>query len=230
MSNLEVTVGESFASIAHQWRQPLSEINSLVGSIDNRLYELNIDDTVLIEKLLEIEKLTQSMSKVIDDFRFDTEPNEADKKITLHKIIKEAAESLSYSLRERGIELNIEADSSLVLQSSEKLLKQVLVTLLDNARDALVERNTYNPNITVSVAPEGENLFIKVCDNAGGISKSLMSKIFQADFTTKHRSEGTGLGLYMCKKLLKERLNAQIDVKNVDSGVCFTIRLNKEVV
>ena len=227
MSNLlELSLEETFSSVAHQWRQPLSEINSLVGSIDNRLYELGVDDNVISQKLFEIEKLTQNMSKVIDDFRF--REHKETTTLSVEDMIKEVMDSLSYTLREKNIELELDIDSSLVFQEDGKLLKQVIVTLIDNARDALVERNIYNPSIKVTAFENDEGLFIKVCDNAGGISKSLMSKIFESGFSTKHSSEGTGLGLYMCRKLLKEKLGAQLDVKNVDSGVCFIIRLIRD--
>jgi len=224
---LELSLQETFSSVAHQWRQPLSKINSLVGSIDNRLYELGVEDDFLSQQLLEIERLTQSMSKVIDDFRFNTDVCKSDTDRRVIDIIKEALSSLAYSLEEKSIELNIDADASLVVEHDEKLLKQVIITLIDNARDALIERNIYNPFIKVSAFENSEALFIKVCDNAGGISKSIMSRVFEPGFSTKHSSEGTGLGLYMSKRLLKEKLDAQLEVKNVESGVCFIITLNK---
>ena len=203
----------------------MSQINAFVGSIDNRLYELKIEDPFLVQKLLEIEALTKSMSNSIDDFRLTNQ-------YTLHKmsfseIIKSTLEPLLYSLRANQIKFSLNVELSSMFDGDEKLLRQILITLIDNARDVLVERNVYNPKIWLSAYEKEEGVFIEVSDNAGGISKSIMNKIFDAGFTTKHTSEGTGLGLYMAKKLLKDKFDAQLSVKNVDEGACFTIKISR---
>jgi len=217
---------EVFSSIAHQWRQPLSEINSIVSNIDNRLYALRIEDAEVAQNLEAIERLTKSMSESIDDFRnyfrFKCEEN-----YKLKEIITEAVDSTFYSLKENAVELDIAVENNLDFFGDRRLLKQILVTLIDNARDALVARNIYKPEIKIKAFLENEAMFIKLCDNAGGISKSVMEKIFDPTFTTKHHSHGTGLGLFMVKKLLQERLHASLSVENVDSGVCFTIEFSK---
>ncbi len=216
---------EIFRIIAHQWRQPLSQINALVGSIDNRLYELKTEDSFLQQKLLEIETLTRSMSNSMDDFRLTNQY--VLQKISFTEILKSTIEPLLYGLRDKKIELSLNVELTAMLDGDEKLLRQILITLIDNARDVLVERNIYNPKIWLSAYEKEESIFIEVSDNAGGMSKSMMNKIFDSGYTTKHRSEGTGLGLYMAKKLLKDKFDAQLSVKNVDAGVCFIIKLSR---
>ena len=216
---------ETFASIAHQWRQPLSYINSLVGTIDNRLYELGIDDALLTQKLFEIEKLTKEMSQSIDDYRGMLK--EQEQRVFLCKLIEEIAQNVAYSLEKEEVSFVWSVDESLSFAGDTQLLKQVIVTLIDNARDALVSRNVYESEIKLSAQELQDSLVIRVCDNAGGMSKSIRSRIFDADFTTKHSSEGTGLGLYMARKLLDEKLGASLSVKNVDRGVCFEIAIPK---
>ena len=213
---------EAFAAIAHQWRQPLSYINALVGSIDNRLYENGIDDPFIAKQLLEIEKMTKEMSKSIDNYRgyFHTKNEKNNLKI-LFDAMKE--ESIEYLLKEHAIDFDLQVDESLDFVGDTALFKEIIITLVNNAKDALVSRNIYKPFIKVSVWSENSYLFMKICDNAGGMSRSVMQKIFEPDFTTKHHSEGTGLGLFMVKKLLDEKFNAEIIVKNVESGVCFTL-------
>lgn len=218
---------ETFSSIAHQWRQPLCEINSIVSSIDNRLYELGIEDKVLEKELSDIEKITKNMSESIDDFRGYLKQNDT-KSHLLDKIVKKALDTTFYTLKEKNIELMLDIESSLEFFGDKQLLKQIIITLIDNARDALVSRNVYDPKIWIKAFKEEQQLFIKVCDNGGGMSKSVMGKIFEPTFTTKHHSEGTGLGLSVARKLTKEKLNASLYIKNVDSGACFTIEFLKD--
>ena len=214
---------EVFASIAHQWRGPLSQINSIIGSIDNRLYELNIDDPLIVQSLLQIETITKGMSQSIDDYRGCLEA--AKIKSSLQELLIATIESVAAGLESNGIALEQAFEKSAEFHGDEQLLKQVIITLVDNAKDALVSRNIYKPLIKITSEADEDFLFIKICDNAGGISKSVRSKIFEADFTTKHSSEGTGLGLYMAKKLLHQKMDARLSVENVESGACFTIEI-----
>jgi len=220
------TLQEVFAAIAHQWRGPLSQINSIVGSIDNRLYEQKIDDPVIAEQLLQIEAITKEMSKSIDDYRgYFSKKNEK------HPLKEIFLTGLAYEieqLKEFGVHFELNVEDELLFIGDENLLKQIVVTLFENAKDALIERNIYRPKIVLEAYDEKEFLFIKVCDNAGGMSKSVVNKIFEPSFTTKHSSEGTGLGLFMVKKLLDEKLGASIEVKNVVDGACFTLKIPKK--
>jgi len=214
---------EAFGVIAHQWRQPLSHINALVSSMDNRLYELGVNDSVISKQLLDIEMITKEMSKSIDSYRGYFYKKEDKIKVT--EFFENIQKSVEHTLKDKNINFNIKTDDTLELSLDETLLQEIIVTIINNSRDALVSRNTYEPFVNLSAWSEGGCLFIKLCDNAGGMSKSIMQKIFEPDFTTKHTSEGTGVGLFMVKKILDEKLNAQIDVKNVESGVCFTLKI-----
>jgi signal transduction histidine kinase len=217
---------EVFALIAHQWRQPLSEINSIVGTIDNRLYELQQDDSQIAELLLKIETITQQMSKSIDEHRGYFHKKEIPSSCQM--MLGELVKSIEEHLVEKGISFSWNLDTSVDFAGDIELLKQIIVTLIDNARDALVSRNIYKPIIKLTLEQDNHFFLIKICDNGGGISKSVMRKIFESDFTTKHASEGTGLGLYMAKKLLDEKFYASLVANNVENGVCFTIEIPKD--
>ncbi len=219
---------EVFAAIAHQWRAPLSQINSIVGSIDNRLYEQKIDDSFLVEKLLQIEAITKEMSESIDDYRTYFSKN--NEKHSLYDLIAKSLVHDIAMIEQKGIVCKIMIDKEIEFIGDKQLFKQIIATLLDNAKDALLERNIYDPSIKIDayIEEEGNFLVCSVCDNAGGISKSVMKKIFEPSFTTKHSSEGTGLGLFMVQKLLDEKMHASIDVKNVESGVCFRLKIPRD--
>jgi signal transduction histidine kinase len=216
---------ETFAAIAHQWRQPLSEINSLVGSIDNRLYAQGISDAHIEKELAEIEKITRQMSQSIDDFRNYFKKKEDSETYALKDLFHELSDEYRNIFENLGIRLHVKMQESYEFSKERALLKQIVATLLNNAKDALLVRSVYEAAVEIVVQKEEEFLLIEVKDNAGGISKSAAAKLFDADFTTKHTSEGTGMGLYMVKKILREKFDGDIDVKNVDKGASFCIRV-----
>ncbi|QSZ41376.1 GHKL domain-containing protein [Sulfurimonas aquatica] len=215
-------------NIAHQWRQPLSQINSSVSMIDKILYDKGINEPLIEEKLLEIEALTKYMSNTIDDFRGYFAQNTLKTKANLNETLQDAIEMFKPGLQEKSITLkaNLMIDAQHECYHGE--LKQIIIVLLNNAKDALLNRNTYNAKIELELTENESEYLIAICDNAGGITKSVMSKIFEPYYTTKHKSQGTGLGLYMAKKILNERLDGSLNVKNQNDGSCFYIALPKE--
>ncbi|SFV50485.1 histidine kinase [hydrothermal vent metagenome] len=217
---------EVFASVAHQWRRPLTQINSIIGNLDNKLYELHVNDAEIMEMLSQIEEITKEMSRSIDDFRgcFSKEK----RTILLKNLLLDILKSKHLDLQECGIEIGFDAEEGEQFFGDEQLFKQVIITLLDNAKDAFISRNTYKPHIKISAKSDENFLIIDICDNAGGMSKSIRKRIFEPSFTTKHSSEGTGLGLYMAKKLLEEQMNATLSVSNFADGSCFKIKILKD--
>jgi len=216
---------EMMENIAHQWRQPLSAINSNVSIIDNILYDKNIVDEEIEKRLQEIENITKQMSYTIDDFKNYFLNNNEKSRVDLKEVLQDAIETLSVDFKEHyiRIESDFKENYPILCYSSE--LKQVLIVLLNNAKDAHLVRNTYQAVVKVSICHVENNFVIKVCDNAGGIAKSVRDKIFEPYYTTKHKSQGTGLGLFMARKIIIERLDGRLSVQNIDEGSCFSITL-----
>ncbi len=225
MKKEEKLFKETMESIAHQWRQPLSQINSTVSVIDKILYEKNIQDPLLEEKLQEIEALTRYMSDTIDDFKNHFIENGKKEKIKLAILIKNALNAVEGRLKENSIEVLLNLDEEYECECYAHQLKQILIVLLNNAQDALLDRNTFNAKIEIQTFQDNGKYIIKILDNAGGITKSVKEKIFEPYYTTKHSSKGTGIGLYMAKKIIEERHNGTLNVKNIDSGTEFSIAL-----
>ena len=228
VGSLDTKTKELFLSIAHQWRQPLSGINSIVGAIDNRLYELQLDDKVLHQHLLEIEKLTKYMSDTIEDFKIDYIEVTKEEAWLLSELVTQTLELVAQNFQDSAIELELDLDVKSHFSGDAKLLKQILLIFLNNAKDALIERNVHKPKLFIKVCEDTNSFFIHICDNAGGISKSIREKIFEKNFTTKHDSEGTGLGLFMCKEHIENTFKGSLNVNNRADGVCFDIILPKE--
>jgi len=218
-----VQMGEMIENIAHQWRQPLAQINSSVLLIDAMLLKNQFENKMVEDKLLEIESLTSYMSNTIDDFKNFFDP---DKKKTLFSIkhaIEKAYDILKGSIQSHHIEVTIVIEDELKVYGYLEELQQVFLTLLNNAIDALVLMKIVNAKIKICAYKEKNSVIVEVQDNALGIEKKCINKVFEPYFTTKHKSQGTGLGLYMAKMIIENALAGTLNVENKFGGACFTL-------
>ncbi|MBI3874072.1 MAG: HAMP domain-containing histidine kinase [Arcobacter sp.] len=85
--------------------------------------------------------------------------------------------------------------------------------------------------VLISLHQNNDCIEIKIQDNGGGISDEIKEKIFDPYFTTKHKSQGTGLGLYMSKQIIGQYFNGTIEVKNIQDeiakGALFNIKIKQ---
>ena len=220
-----VQMGEMIENIAHQWRQPLAQINSSVLLIDTVLIKRQFNDSLVEDKLLEIESFTAYMSRTIDDFKGFFNP---DKKKTIFAIddaIKRSYDILKGFIKVHYIKVDINIPKELQCNNHLEDLQQVLLTLLNNAIDALVSNKIKDARIVIQASLKNKNIIITIEDNALGINEKIIHKIFDPYFTTKHKSQGTGLGLYMAKMIIESGLKGTLNMENKNQGACFTIVL-----
>ena len=207
------TMGEMLSSIAHQWKQPLSTISA--ASSGTRIQkEIGVlSDADLFKALDLINNSTQYLAQTIEDFRNFFRPNKNKfEEIYFSNIVKKTQKLLESKFKSEDIEIikNIE---DIKIISSENGLIQVLINILNNARDELIKKDA-RKLIFINFYKKDEVFFIEIKDNAGGISDTNINKIFNAYFTTKNDDEGTGIGLYMSKNIVTKLLNGEIYVTN----------------
>ena len=100
------------------------------------------------------------------------------------------------------------------------------MNIINNAKDALMEKDIIDKKITINLLVEEARLIINISDNAGGIAEDIINKIFDPYFSTKENKNGTGLGLYMTKLIIDDHLGGKIIVSNLDEGANFMISLD----
>ena len=126
-------------------------------------------------------------------------------------------------MKSHNITLNIEVSESLVVESYANELKQVMLNIFKNAEDALLDLNIQSATISARSYQKNSNVYIEIEDNAGGIAKDIIDKIFDPYFSTKKQKDGTGLGLYMSRIIMQEHIGGKILVKNSNEGACFSL-------
>ena len=224
--NKLVSMGEMIENIAHQWRQPLSQINSAVLIIDAEISESDTRaNAIVVDKLNEIEKLTKYMSGTIDDFRYFFDNNKEKERFSIGDGVHNSISILKGSLKHNKIEVELDIDTDITIDGYINELQQVVLILLNNSKDEFIADNKENAKISISVKRLTKYIEIVVCDNAGGIATDIIDKIFEPYFTTKFKSKGTGLGLNIAKIIVEEHFNGKLSVANKGDGACFKIVL-----
>jgi len=228
------SITEMIENIAHQWRQPLSVISTAATGIKIQK-ELNIlDDKDEIKAIDLINNSAQILSNTIEDFRSYVNDDNDKNNFDISKSIDYSLELFSSKLNNNYIKI-IRDCKSITIWGVKNELIQVIINILNNAKDVFKNTDQSNKYIFISTKSIGETIEIKIKDNAGGIPLEIINKIFDPYFSTKHQSVGTGLGLYMSNKILKDHMNGYISVKNENYeydnkqyiGACFTITLKK---
>lgn len=223
----QAQMGEMLENIAHQWRQPLAEINSLILLLDFELTQKDLMNKDIEEKLSSIENITNYLSNTINDFRSFFDTGKEAKEFNLYENTTKALSIFDKRIKVNNVNIELNIDKTINLFSFPSELNQVLLILINNSIDAFVE-NKINPSkIKVYSKNEPDYIYIFIEDNAGGIKKVNIDKIFDPYFTTKHKSKGTGLGLYISKQIVEKLLNGKIKVVNKDKGVSFSLRIPK---
>lgn len=207
-------MGEMIENIAHQWKQPLSLITTVSTSIKFKNELEMLDSKEIDESMKNIIYASEHLNRTIIDFKdfFKSEKKKAlfNIKTTFEKTFK----LLESQFNSSNIKI-IKNISDLTYLGYESELIQVLINILNNARDELIKQSKSKRLIFIHTIKDDKYIHIIIKDNAGGVPENLMDDIFASHFTTKEKSNGTGIGLYMSKMIMTEHMNGKIAVENV---------------
>ncbi len=214
------SLGQMLANIAHQWRQPLTELSLTMFNIKKSAKNDNKEklDEYYKESLVIIE----NMSQTIDDFSNFFNPNKVKEKFFIDIAIDDALLITKKLLQREDIYINKEFEKIEVFGVLNEF-SQVIINLIQNSSEAFNSNDVFDKIITIKVYQDEKNVLISYSDKAGGTEN--LDKIFEPYFTTKHQSNGTGLGLFMSKMIIEKSLNGTIEAKNIDNGLQFLIKI-----
>ena len=217
-------MGEMIGNIAHQWRQPISAVSSIMMNIKWTAIEQGVDKNFLDERMREANEQLKYMSQTIDDFSTFFKPNKEKEFFDLKAEVKKAYHILRASLENQNINLQIYSKRIITAYGYANEFSQVVLNIISNAKDVLIEREIKNPRIEIHLSKDTENIYCHIKDNAGGINKEIIEKVFEPYFTTKE-SHGTGIGLYICKEIIHKHMKGTLKVKNCENGANFIISI-----
>jgi PAS domain S-box-containing protein len=222
-------MGEMIGAIAHQWRQPLNSLGMTIQDVE-MAYKFNeLDEKYIVAFKKDAMAIIQSMSMTIEDFRNFFSPNKRQEEFFVEDAVNDILKIMASQLRINSVEVIFDSEKSdrHKYMGYKNELKQVLLNILANAKDALLEVKRDNSFIKIDIDDTDTTLTISIEDSAGGIPEDVIDKIFNPYFTTKSADKGTGIGLYMSKEIVEHSLNGKLGVMNTQNGARFAVELLK---
>lgn len=214
-------MGEMIDSIAHQWKQPLNIINMYSELLIYAYEDKKLDLTYIEEYQDKVKNQVKHMNDTLNEFRDFLRPNKSKKYFKISVLLESIKVLLKDELNKYNIKLISKIKNDLELYGIENEFKHVIINLINNSKDAFLQNNIQNREIKIEVSSvnNGELIYM---DNAGGIPQGILERIFDMNFTTKEQLNGSGIGLYMSKKILNKH-GAKIYVESKDSNTTFII-------
>ena len=214
-------MGEMIALITHQWKQPLSVIQTVCANIKLK-YELGtLPLDLVMHKIDTILKHTQQMNATVVDFQTFFTPSKSKSKFNLNETIRSLIGLVKADYVHSNIVLKLEENDEVWVEGYPNEYNQVILSILQNAKEAFVSSPSDNMQIHIRISNEEGKSHVRISDNAGGISLEILPKIFDQYETSK--SYGSGLGLYIAKSVIEQNMGGKIWVENSDEGALFYI-------
>ncbi len=221
-------MGEVLNMVAHQWRQPLTNL-LLVNEV--LVYQYNKGE-ISQKKIDEFQEDStfqiKQMSRTIDDFRDFFHPRKDKVRFLLNDTIENLFSIIEPIFKVSKINICLKKEEEFYLYGYPNEFSQALLNILYNAKDAFANKDYINyKNISIELKRGNDNsIILTIKDNAGGISTEIIEQIFNPYFSTKKNKQGTGLGLYISKIIIEKNMKGKLLVKNIEKGTEFIIELN----
>lgn len=222
-------IGEIISSIAHQWKEPLIEISTLVQEyISTNKKTKEADEKYVSDVMFQIYYMTNTINDFQDFIKPSTKKTSFNIKDAIIKMMNIVEHNIKYNYID--ININIKDESSLIISGYHNELMQSLLNIVNNAKDSILKQKESNKKfkgqINIDIFNNSNYVQIEISDNGGGINKKDINKIFEPYYTTKKK--GHGIGLYMTKVIIEDKMAGSISVSNKNNGANFIIKLELE--
>lgn len=219
---------EMIENIAHHWFQPLSVISTAASGLklekNMGVVSKEREDSA-IDSIIEN---TQYLSDVINTFKHSINHKKEFKEVILQDRLNYAINSIKASLDNNNINLICDFKNCIEpikIKTVIGEISNVVLHIINNSKDALIKNTIDNPYIKITLDKKDKSVLLSIEDNGGGISEEIMPKIFDLYFTTKHKAQGIGISLFICKRIIQEHLRGKISASNTENGTIVTIEL-----
>ena len=161
------------------------------------------------------------MSKIINLFLQYAHAQQKVEAFRLEDVLDTVCSLIKAQFKSHNIKIEIQNDNPFVIRGSKDMLEQVILNLLINARDAYDEQKVETEKkITIKTTDKKR---IEVIDFAGGIDEKYIEKLFMPYFTTKEQGKGTGVGLYMSRRIMRDHFKGNLRYEKIENGSRFIL-------
>ena len=216
-------MGSMISMIAHQWRQPLSELSGVLMELEMSTISKKVNDKQILDSISRSNHTINFMSNTIDDFRNFYRPDKKKEYFNISDACQNAFNIINATLNNLGIDLILDIKEDKKIKGYPTEYAQVILNIISNAKDILIERNIPEPKIYVSIDKTDYSSIVIIRDNAQGIDEKSLDLIFDPYYSTKDSAKGTGLGLYISKLIIEKNMTGELSVENDEEGAVFKI-------
>ncbi len=206
-------MGKMLESITHQWRQPLSAITISASGIQLQQEFGEISKKEIVETCDNIISNCEHLSDTIDDFRNFFKKDKEQSAFDIKNVYQKTFKLINSSFRNKHIKIIDHIETVELLGHPNELI-QVFINILNNSKDELIKIKD-EKLIFIDIKKIDENIIIKIKDTAKGAPAEVLPSIFNPYFTTKG-DDGTGIGLYMSKKIIADSFNGTMEANNLE--------------
>lgn len=215
----QAKIGEMVGNVAHQWKQPLNSINLVLANIMDAYRYGDMNEASLKKSIAKVNSIISSMSGTINDFTGFLKPPKDKQLFDVHDSMSMALSLMEESLHKENIRINYVREASAMAYGYINEFSHVLFNVIGNARDAILEKAPPIRQIDIHIQKGEKNLIIQIINRHCFMDESVVSQAFDPYFTTKEEMGGTGIGLYISKVIVEQRMNGKIRLENTKEGV-----------
>lgn len=211
-------------AVTHELKTPIAVVNLNLETLQKRKLDEEKQQHIIQSTLQEAGRLNDLTTNILVTSQLESHYIPDKEQINFSDLCKECVAAFINRFPYRTIKRNIEEN---IFINGERLLLQLLVNnLIDNALKYSLKEKT----VSVELSKQSNKFFLKVIDEGNGISddekKKVFEKFYRSGNETTRKTKGTGLGLYLCKRIAESH-KAKIKVKNNEpAGSIFTVEFN----
>lgn len=217
-------MGEMMDAVAHQWKQPLNALMMLSDLLKSDFSAGRVDQAYIDDLTRTTEEQIDHMVHTLNEFRTFFRPDKRTEPFGLKRCIQSVLFLVRDEFLKHSITIHTDGNQEVIVDGIENEFKHLILNIINNARDAFIERNIRQRDIYIRFFKQGGVITLEIEDNAGGIPEAVIGEIFKPNVTTKAAGKGTGIGLYMSAQIA-QKLNGSLRVRNSGRGALFTLQL-----
>lgn len=211
--------------MVHECEESLLSISFIIQNINTIYNQINFNNDLVNKSMEQLYKIVVEMQMKNTEIKNFINPNEVKKEFFLDEIVMESLKMLEETFMNYDIKVDYNFSKSITLFGFPTEVLHVILNILQNAKDALTERNIINKKIFITIKKDKNYAYVNILDNAGGIPSNIIEKIFEPYFTTKTYKRASGLGLFISKIIIEENMQGKLDFENVGEGSKFSIKI-----
>ncbi len=227
----QAAAGEMMGNVVHQWKQPLNNINIIMGMLKDDIENGDATKESALAAVKRVERLTTGMSETLGDFSEYLKPDRKTVSFSVRNVVMAVMELMKDKTKARNIKVSVEGGEGLMSRGYRNSLYHVILNVVDNAIDAIDEKGGDGGTIRVQIrrsSTEKGKIAIEIFNDGVQLSEQSRAKLFRPYYTTKGTGDGTGLGLAISKHLIEESMDGQLTLENCDGGVRCIMTVREE--